>query len=41
MALGAFKHLGFSVHGNYETFMRFLEAYGDTDKWKEATNACD
>ena len=26
---GRIKHLGFSVHGNYETFMRFLEAYGD------------
>ncbi len=26
---GRIKHLGFSVHGNFETFMRFLEAYGD------------
>ena len=26
---GCIKHLGFSVHGNLETFMRFLEAYGD------------
>ena len=26
---GHIHHLGFSVHGNYETFMRFLEAYGD------------
>ena len=26
---GRIKHLGFSVHGNYETFSRFLEAYGD------------
>ncbi len=26
---GRIKHLGFSVHGSYETFMRFLEAYGD------------
>lgn len=26
---GRIKHLGFSVHGNHETFMRFLEAYGD------------
>ena len=27
---GRIKHLGFSAHGNFETFMRFLEAYGDT-----------
>lgn len=26
---GRIKHLGFSVHGNFETFSRFLEAYGD------------
>ena len=26
---GRIKHLGFSTHGNYETFMRFLDAYGD------------
>lgn len=26
---GRIKHLGFSAHGNYETFVRFLEAYGD------------
>ena len=26
---GRIGHLGFSAHGNYETFMRFLEAYGD------------
>ena len=26
---GRIKHLGFSVHGNLDTFMRFLEAYGD------------
>ena len=26
---GRIKHLGFSAHGNFETFMRFLEAYGD------------
>ena len=26
---GRIKHLGFSVHGYHETFMRFLEAYGD------------
>ncbi len=26
---GRIKHLGFSVHGNHETFMRFLEAYGE------------
>ena len=26
---GRLKHLGFSVHGNLDTFMRFLEAYGD------------
>ena len=26
---GRIGHLGFSVHGNTETFMRFLEAYGD------------
>ena len=27
--LGRIKHLGFSVHGNHDTFLRFLEAYGD------------
>lgn len=26
---GRIKHLGFSVHGNLDTFMRFLEAYGN------------
>ena len=26
---GRIKHLGFSVHGNLETFMRFIEKYGD------------
>lgn len=26
---GRIKHLGFSVHGNFETAKRFLEAYGD------------
>ena len=26
---GRIKHLGFSCHGNQDTFMRFLEAYGD------------
>ena len=26
---GCIKHLGFSTHGNMDTFMRFLEAYGD------------
>ena len=26
---GRIKHLGFSVHGNFETFSRFVEAYGD------------
>ena len=26
---GRIRHLGFSVHGTYETFSRFLEAYGD------------
>ena len=26
---GRIRHLGFSVHGTYETFCRFLEAYGD------------
>ena len=26
---GRIGHLGFSTHGNYDTFMRFLEAYGD------------
>lgn len=25
---GKIRHLGFSVHGNYETMKRFLEAYG-------------
>ena len=25
---GRIRHLGFSVHGNYETMKRFLEAYG-------------
>lgn len=29
-AEGKIKHLGFSTHANYETFMRFLEKYGDT-----------
>ena len=28
-ANGRIKHLGFSVHGNFETFERFMEAYGD------------
>lgn len=27
---GRIRHLGFSVHGNFETFMRFLDAYGDS-----------
>ena len=26
---GRIRHLGFSVHGTYETFCRFLDAYGD------------
>ena len=26
---GRIKHLGFSVHGSFETFSRFMEAYGD------------
>ncbi|MBQ9067874.1 MAG: aldo/keto reductase [Eggerthellaceae bacterium] len=26
---GRIKHLGFSTHGTYETFMRFMDAYGD------------
>lgn len=26
---GKIKHLGFSVHGNYDTMMRFINAYGD------------
>ena len=26
---GRIRHLGFSVHGTYETFCRFLEKYGD------------
>ena len=26
---GRIKHLGFSTHGNHDTFMRFLEKYGD------------
>ena len=26
---GRIGHLGFSVHGGHDTFMRFLEAYGD------------
>ena len=26
--LGRIKHLGFSVHGNFDTFRRFMEAYG-------------
>ena len=28
-AAGRIKHLGFSVHGNFDTFKRFMEAYGD------------
>ena len=28
-AAGRIKHLGFSVHGNFDTFMRFLDKYGD------------
>lgn len=27
---GKIKHLGFSTHARYETFMRFLEKYGDS-----------
>ena len=27
---GRIKHLGFSCHGNNETFMRFIAAYGDS-----------
>ena len=26
---GRIRHLGFSAHGNFDTLMRFLEAYGD------------
>lgn len=29
-AEGKIKHLGFSTHARYETFMRFLEKYGDS-----------
>lgn len=29
-AEGKIKHLGFSTHANYDTFMRFLDKYGDT-----------
>lgn len=28
-AAGRIRHLGFSVHGNFDTFMRFIDAYGD------------
>ena len=28
-AAGRIKHLGFSVHGNFDTFMRFVKKYGD------------
>ena len=28
-AAGRIKHLGFSVHGNFDTFLRFMNAYGD------------
>ena len=29
MRAGRIKHLGFSVHGTYDTFIRFLDAYSD------------
>lgn len=28
-AAGRIAHLGFSVHGNFDTFKRFMDAYGD------------
>ncbi len=28
-AAGKIRHLGFSVHGSFDTFMRFLDAYGE------------
>ena len=32
---GRIKHLGFSAHGNYDTFVRFLDAYGDVMEFSQ------